>query len=53
MFDYYLQTYITEKVDEWIVAAVRHCQPMATEPNDVYIGIAEKIILAEHLDYAL
>ena len=33
-------TYIKQKIDEWIVAAVRHCQPVHAEPDDVDVWIS-------------
>ena len=35
-------TYIAEEVDEGIVAAVGHGQPVAAEPDNVDIRIARK-----------
>ena len=34
-------TYITEYVDKRVVGAVRHCQPVTAEKDDVYVGIPE------------
>ena len=33
-------TYIKQKIDEWIVAAVRHRQPVHAEPDDVDVWIS-------------
>ena len=33
-------TYIKQKIDEWIVAAVGHCQPVHAEPDDVDVWIS-------------
>lgn len=36
--------YIVNAVDEWIVAAVAHGQPVGTEPQDVYVFILVDIV---------
>ena len=35
-------TYITKKIDEGIVAAVRHGQPVTTEPDNVDVLITKE-----------
>ena len=34
-------THVTEEVDEWVVAAVGHGQPVAAEPDNVDVRVAE------------
>ena len=47
-------TYIKQKIDEWIVAAVRHCQPVHAEPDDVDVWIsANDNYIALHLYFFL
>ena len=36
-------THIAEKVDEWVVAAVGHGQPVTTEPDNVDVLVTENI----------
>ena len=35
-------TYTVDSIDEWVVAAVAHGQPMGNEEDDVDVTIAEK-----------
>ena len=35
-------TYITKHVDKRVVGAVRHCQPVTAEKDDVDVGIPEQ-----------
>ena len=40
-------THIAKEVDEGIVAAVGHCQPVATGPDDVDVRVAKTNILTQ------
>ena len=42
MFNHSLHTYVTEEVDEGVVAGVGHGEPVAAEPDDVDVRIAKK-----------
>lgn len=35
-------THVVYAVDERVVTAVAHCQPIATEPNDIYVSVPAK-----------
>ena len=41
LFNHSLHTYITEEVDEGVVAGVGHGEPVAAEPDDVDVRITE------------
>ena len=43
-------TYITKHVDKRVVGAVRHCQPVTAEKDDVDVGIPEQsTVNSEHI----
>ena len=38
---------MTDDVNEWIVARVRHCKPMSTKPQDVDVFVPKKYIFVK------
>ena len=42
---YWIFTYTKNSIDKWVVATVRHSQPMATEEYDINVSVTEAEIV--------
>ena len=37
-----VSTYAKQSINDWIIAAVAHCQPMTAKENDVDVFVSEE-----------